>query len=163
MCVDFTDSNVACPKDPYPLPNIDRLIDGPPYSCMLNFMDAYSGYNQIWRDPLDASKIVLMLNHGNYYYHAIPSSLKNVGATYQRLIGFIFSHHIWRNLEVYVVDMIVKIVEGCSHAENLEDSLHLLLVKKYDIRLKSTKCSFEVQDGKFLGFVLTNRCIEANR
>ncbi|MCI55736.1 gag-pol polyprotein, partial [Trifolium medium] len=43
MCVDFTDLNKACPKDPYPLPNIDRLIDGASGYKMLSFMDAYSG------------------------------------------------------------------------------------------------------------------------
>ncbi|MCI55927.1 gag-pol polyprotein, partial [Trifolium medium] len=43
MYVDFTDLNKACPKDPYPLSNIDRLIDGASGYNMLSFMDAYSG------------------------------------------------------------------------------------------------------------------------
>ena len=47
MCVDFTDLNKACPKDAYPLPHIDRLIDGASGFRLLSFLDAYSGYNQI--------------------------------------------------------------------------------------------------------------------
>lgn len=59
MYVDFTDLNTTYPKDPYLLPNMARLIDGPSDYYMLIFMDAYSGYNHIWMDPLDG--------HGNYY------------------------------------------------------------------------------------------------
>jgi len=56
MCVDYTDLNMACPKDPYLLPSIDRLIDSASGFMTLSFMDAYSGYNQIRMDPLDAPK-----------------------------------------------------------------------------------------------------------
>ncbi|RDX74952.1 hypothetical protein CR513_45231, partial [Mucuna pruriens] len=51
MCIDYTDLNKACPKDPYPLPSIDRLVDGVAGFTLLSFMDAYSGYNQIWMHP----------------------------------------------------------------------------------------------------------------
>ena len=60
MCVDYTDLNMACPKDPYPLPSIDRVIDNASGFRTLSFMDAYSGYNQIRMDPLDASKTAFM-------------------------------------------------------------------------------------------------------
>lgn len=83
MCMDFTDMSYACPKDLYPLSDIDRLIDRSSGYCMLSFMDAYLGYKQIQMDPLDASKTSFMLNHDNYYYNVTPFSLKNVGVTYQ--------------------------------------------------------------------------------
>lgn len=51
MCVDFTNLNTACPKDLYPLSDIDLLIEGSSGYCMLSFMDAYMGYNRIWMDP----------------------------------------------------------------------------------------------------------------
>lgn len=57
-------------------------------------MDAYSGYNQIWMAPLDAPKITFMLNHDNYYYNIILFCLKNVGATYNRLMDVVFAHQI---------------------------------------------------------------------
>ena len=50
MCVDFTDLHKACPKDGFPLPKIDQLVDSTAGYSLLSFMDAFSGYNQI---PMD--------------------------------------------------------------------------------------------------------------
>ena len=47
MCIDFTDLNKACPKDSFPLPRIDQLVDSTARHKLLTFMDAFSGYNQI--------------------------------------------------------------------------------------------------------------------
>lgn len=82
MCVDFTNLNVSYPNDPYLLSDINLLIDESSGYWVLSFMDAYSGYNQIKMDPLDASKTAFMSNQGNYYYNAMPLGLKNIGATY---------------------------------------------------------------------------------
>lgn len=92
MCVDFSDLNIVCPKDPYSLLNKDRLIDGSSGYRSLSFMDVYSGYNQIQMNPIDAPKTTFMSNHGDYYYNAMPFSLKNANATYQRLMDVIFAH-----------------------------------------------------------------------
>ncbi|MCH87971.1 hypothetical protein A2U01_0008852, partial [Trifolium medium] len=86
MCVDFTDLNMACPKDPYPLPSIDDLIDGASGYKTLSFMDAYSGYNQIKMDAREAESTAFMTNTCNYFYRVMPFGLKNAGATYQRLM-----------------------------------------------------------------------------
>lgn len=91
MCVNFTNMNVTCLKDLYPLPNIDQLFNGSLGYCMLSFIDAYSGYNQIQMDPLDASKTSFMSNDDNYYYNVIPLNLKNVDAIYQQLVDVVFS------------------------------------------------------------------------
>jgi hypothetical protein len=160
MCVDFTDLNKACPKDPYPLPNIDRLIDGASGYKMLSFMDAYSGYNQIKMNPTDAPHTAFMTNTCNYFYNVMPFGLKNAGATYQRLMDRVFSEQIGKNLEVYIDDMVVKTTEEGEHDQDLGDIL--ASVRKYNMRLNPAKCSFGVQSGKFLGFMLTNRGIEAN-
>lgn len=84
MCVDFIDLNMAFPKDPYPLSDIDRLIDGSSSYRMLSFMNAYSRYNYIIMGSLNAPKTTFMLNPDNYdYYNGIPFGLKNIGATYE--------------------------------------------------------------------------------
>ncbi|RDX82407.1 hypothetical protein CR513_36810, partial [Mucuna pruriens] len=82
MCTDYTDLNKACPKDPYPLPSIDALVDEASRCGLLSFMDAYSGYNQIWMHPCDKSKTTFMTNEGNFCYKVMPFGLKNAGATY---------------------------------------------------------------------------------
>jgi hypothetical protein len=160
MCVDFTDLNIACQKDPYPLPNIDKLIDGASGYKILSFMDAYSGYNQIMMNPAEAPHTTFMTNTCNYFCNVMPFGLKNAGATYPRLMDRVFSEQIGKNVEVYIDDMVVKTTEDGEHDKDLGDIL--ASVRKYNMRLNPAKCSFGVQSGKFLGFMLTNRGIEAN-
>ena len=85
MCVDFTDLNKACPKDYYPLPRIDLLVDATTGYSLLSFMDAYSGYNQIRMHPADEENTSFITDQGTYYYRVMPFGLQNAGATYQRL------------------------------------------------------------------------------
>lgn len=123
MYVNFSDVNTVFPKDPYPLPEIDHLIDGFSGYHTLSFMDSYSGYNQIQMDPINELDATFLSNHGNYYFNVTTFDLKNTRATSQWLIDAMFSHQIWQNLEVYVDDMIVKTTEGHNHAANLKDVL----------------------------------------
>ena len=66
VCTDFTDLNKACPKDSFPLPRIDQLVDATAGHELLSFMDAYSGYNQIRMDPKDEEKTSFITNQGLY-------------------------------------------------------------------------------------------------
>ncbi|XP_024012926.1 uncharacterized protein LOC112087144 [Eutrema salsugineum] len=85
--VDFTDLNKACPKDSFPLPHIDRLVEATAGNELLSFMDAFSGYNQILMHPQDREKTSFITDRGIYCYKVMPFGLKNAGATYQRLYG----------------------------------------------------------------------------
>jgi len=62
MSVDYTDLNIVCHNDPHPLPNNDTQIDDPSGNKTLSFMDAYSRYNQIKMDPLDAPETSFITN-----------------------------------------------------------------------------------------------------
>lgn len=68
MCVDFTDLNKACPKDSFPLPKIDLIVDLTSRHKMLSFIDAYSGYNQIWMNPDNEEKTSFIIDRGLYCY-----------------------------------------------------------------------------------------------
>nr|XP_025676136.1 uncharacterized protein LOC112776263 [Arachis hypogaea] len=160
MCVDFTDLNKACPKDAYPLPCIDTLVDNSCGYGTLSFMDAYSGYNQILMHKMDQEKTAFITENGNYCYNVMPFGLKNAGATYQRLMNKIFQQQIGRNIEVYVDDMVAKTKLGDSHIQDLAEIFGQ--IRRYNMRLNPEKCAFGVQGGKFLGFILTSRGIEAN-
>ena len=109
MCVDFTDLDKACPKDNYPLPRIDQLVDSTAGHRLLNFMDAFYGYNQIRMDETDQEKTSFVTSQGLFCYKVIPFGLKNAGAMYQRLVNHMFRPQIGRNVEVYVDDILVKI------------------------------------------------------
>jgi hypothetical protein len=106
MCVDFTDLNRACPKDSFPLPRIDLLVDSTSGHQLLSFMDAFSGYNQIQMAEADQEKTSFITDRGLYCYKAMPFGLKNASATYQRLVNKMFEKQIGRNVEVYVEDML---------------------------------------------------------
>ncbi|CAJ2665934.1 unnamed protein product [Trifolium pratense] len=160
MCCDYTDLNRACPKDSYPLPCIDRLVDNSSGFKLLSFMDAYSGYNQIPMAVADREKTAFMTESGNYYYNVMPFGLKNAGATYQRMMNKVFRGQIGDMLEVYMDDMIVKSPEELDHVVHLRKVFEQ--ARKYKMRFNPEKCTFGVRAGKFLGFYLTERGIEAN-
>ena len=91
MCVDFTDLNKACPKDYFPLPRIDQLVDCTAGHKLLTFMDAFSGYKEVKMLEEDQEKTAFIISQGLYCCKVMPFGLKNVGATYQRLVNRMFS------------------------------------------------------------------------
>ncbi|KAF5472171.1 hypothetical protein F2P56_008909 [Juglans regia] len=98
--MDFTDLNKVYPKDSFPLPRVDVTIDSTAGHKVLSFMDAYSGYNQIWMNKTDAEKITFIIDKGLYCYRVMPFGLKNAGATYQRLVNQMFKPQIGKTMEV---------------------------------------------------------------
>ncbi|RDX65635.1 hypothetical protein CR513_55696, partial [Mucuna pruriens] len=82
MCTDYIDLNKACPKDPYPLPNINWLVDRASGFALLCFMDAYSGYNQIRLHPCDEAKTAFITDSETFCYKVMPFGLKIAGAMY---------------------------------------------------------------------------------
>ena len=82
VCVDYTDLNKACPKDPFPLPHIDSMVDSTAGHEMLTFMDASSGFQQIQMEPSDQEDTAFMTPTGIYCYTAMLFGLKNAGVTY---------------------------------------------------------------------------------
>ncbi|GJT07609.1 reverse transcriptase domain-containing protein [Tanacetum coccineum] len=99
MCVDFKDLNNTCPKDCYPLLEIDWKVEslcGYPFKC---FLDAYKGYHQIKMAKEDEEKTAFITSQGIFCYSKMPFGLKNDGSTYQRLVDKAFQRQIGRNLE----------------------------------------------------------------
>ena len=97
---------------------------------------------------------------GLFCYRVIPFGLKNAEATYQRLVNKIFKPLIGRTMEVYVDDMFTKFKESGDHVKHLEETFELF--RKYKMKLNPDKCAFRVNSGKFLGFLVSHRWIEAN-
>lgn len=153
MCINFTDLNKAWPKGNFPLPRIDTLVDSIAGHQTLSFMDAFSGYNQIKMYGHDQEKTAFITDRGLYYYQVMPFGLKNAGATYQRLVNKMFKDQIGRNVEVYVDDMLVKILQDEQHLSNLGETFRTL--RRNNMKLNPGKCAFGVSAEKFLRFMVS--------
>ncbi|BFG16937.1 hypothetical protein CerSpe_032110 [Prunus speciosa] len=123
-------------------------------------MDAYSGYNQIMMHEDDKAKTSFIIERGTYCYKVMPFGLKNAGATYQRLVNKIFKEQIGKTMEVYMDDMLVKAPKRADHIKNLAEAFSLL--RQYRMKLNPSKCTFGVSSSRFLGYLVTQRGIEAH-
>ncbi|XP_019157296.1 PREDICTED: uncharacterized protein LOC109153863 [Ipomoea nil] len=160
MCIDYTDLNKACPLDPYPLPSIHQMVDDTAGADLMSFMDAFTGYHQILMAEEDEAKMSFVTPDGLFCYRVMPFGLRNAGATYQRMINALFEGQLGRTMEAYVDDMLVKSKDRTDHARDLRACFEVM--RTYRLRLNPAKCTFVVQTGKFLGFMMTKKGIEPN-
>ncbi|KAG8495919.1 hypothetical protein CXB51_009353 [Gossypium anomalum] len=128
MCLDYRGLNKANPKDNFPLPHIDTLVDNTAGYSLFSFMDSFSGYNQIRMHPEDMDKTTFITLWGTFCYKIMPFGLKNAGATYQRVMVTLFHDMMHKEIEVYVDDMIAKSRMEEEHIEVLR-KLFLILRK----------------------------------
>src|SRR5438128_2557025 len=108
MCIDYTDLNKACPKDPFGLQRIDQVVDSMAGCELLCLLDTYSGYHQVSLAESDCMKTSFIMPFGAYCYITIPFGLKNIGATYQREMQRCLHDQPGCNVEAYVNDIIIK-------------------------------------------------------
>ena len=160
VCVDFTDLNRACPKDPFPMPKINQLVDATYGHPRMSFLDAFQGYHQIALAPEDQGKTAFISPDANYHYTVMPFELKNAGATYQQMMTRMFQDKIRRTMKMYIDDMVVKSKQESQHIKDLQGTFEVL--RQHKLRLNAEKCVFGVEAGKFLGYLITNRGIEIN-
>ena len=158
ICVDFRDLNRACPKDEFPLPIPELMVDIASSHAIFSFMDGSSGYNQIRMAPEDEKLTAFRTPLGVFCYRVMPFGLKNAGATYQRAMTKIFDELIHREVECYVDDLVVKSKEREDHLYDLRTVFCRL--RTYNLKMNPLKCAFGVSSGKFLGFVVRYRGID---
>ncbi|XP_050233028.1 uncharacterized protein LOC126681528 [Mercurialis annua] len=142
LCIDFTDLNNACPKDSFPLPNTDQLVDATCGFTVYAFLDASQGYHQIPMNKDDEEKTAFTTDLGTYCYKKMPFD------------------QLGKNVEVYVDDIVVKSRGIEDHAGDLAKTFEKL--KKFNLKLNPEKCVFAVRSGKFLGHLISEKGIEAN-
>ena len=160
VCVDFTDLNKACPKDPFSMPRIDQLVDASIGHSRMSFLDAFQGYHQIPLALDNQERTAFVTPIGNYHYKVMPFGLKNAGATYQRMMAKMFKSQLEKNIEIYIDNMVVKSKVESEHVNDLGNIFAIL--RKRKLRLNASKCSFGVGFGKFLGYMVTHHGIKVN-
>jgi hypothetical protein len=160
MCIDYTSLNKAYPKDPYPLPRIDQIVDSTSECDLLSFLDAYSGFHQIQMSRQDRKHTAFVTVDGLYCYVVMPYGLKNALPTFVRAMSKTFGDLIRDKVEVYVDDIMVKTKRGSTLVEDL--TLVYDKLRATRTKLNPDKCVFGVSPGKLLGFLVSHRGIKAN-
>lgn len=153
VCIDFRDLNKATPKDEYPMPVADQLVDAASGHKILNFMDGNAGYNQIFMAEEDIHKTAFRCPGaiGLFEWVVMTFGLKSAGATYQRAMNYIYHDLIGWLVEVYIDDVVVKSKEIEDHIADLRKIFER--TRKYGLKMNPTKCAFGVSAGQFLGFL----------
>jgi hypothetical protein len=160
MCIDFTDLNKACPKDEFPLPRIDSLVDATASSELMSLLDCYLGYHQIWMKKEDEPKASFITPSGTYCYLRMPEGLKNAGGSFSRMTAKVLHSQIGRNVITYVDDIIVKSTKQENHITDLQETFANF--RQTSLKLNPEKCVFGVKKGKFLGCLVSTKGIAAN-
>jgi hypothetical protein len=161
MCVDYTDLNKHCPKEPFGLPRIDEVVDSTVGYELLSFLDCYSGYHQISLREEDQIKTSFITPFGAYCYTTMSFGLKNAGATYQRAIQQCLKDQIRDQLvEAYVDDVVVKTKVASTLVDDLNQTFKAL--NKFQWKLNPKKCIFGVPSGILLGNIVSREGIRPN-
>ena len=158
--MDFTDLNKACPKDHFPMPRIEQLVDATIGHPRMSFLDAFQGYHQIPLALDDQERMAFVTSNWNYHHEVMPFGLKNAEATYQRIMIRMFEPQLRKRIEIYIDDMVVESKTEFEHVSDLRDIFGIL--RRHKLRLNASKCSFGVGSGKLLGYMVTHCGIKVN-
>jgi hypothetical protein len=160
VCIDFRNLNGATPKDEYPIPIADMLINDASGHKVLSFLDGNASYNQFFMAEEDMYKTAFRCPGfiGLFKWAVMTFGLKNAGATYQRAMNLIFHELLGIIIEVYIVDIVVKSAGLDSHLADLR--LAFEKMRQYGLKINPLKCAFGVSAGKFLGFNIHEHGIE---
>ncbi|GKV39170.1 hypothetical protein SLEP1_g46978 [Rubroshorea leprosula] len=144
VCVDFRNLNLATPKDEYPMPIADLLVDGVARHKILSFMDGHSGYNQIFIADADVPKTAFRCPGavGTFEWVVMPFGLKNAGTTYQSAMNAIFHDMIGKFMEIYIDDVVVKSQGEADHLVHLRKAFERM--RQHGLKMNPLKCAFGV-------------------
>jgi hypothetical protein len=150
VCVDFWNLNRSTPKDEYPMPVADILINRASSNRMISFLDGNAGYNQIFMAEDDIPRTAFRCPSfvGLFEWVVMTSDLKNAGATYQCAINLIFHDLLGVILEVYIDDIVIMSAGFEGHLANLKVACERM--RRYSLKMNPFKCAFEVTTGRFL-------------
>jgi hypothetical protein len=160
MCTDFTSLNKACPKDNFPLPQIDKIVDSATSCEVMSLLDCFSGYHQIYMKEEDKAITSFITPFGTYCFVRMPEGLKNVGSTFSRLTKEVLKNKVGHTIFTYVDDIVVASKSMENHLSDLAETFANMHEAR--LRLNPEKCIFGIRQGKILCYLVSHRGIEAN-
>ena len=125
--------------------------------------DGFSMYNQILIDVDDIFKTAFRClgSLGMFEWLVMPFGLKNVDATYQRVMNAIFHDNLGHHMEIYIDDIVIESKKAIEHVNHLRKSFER--IRLHQLKLKPLKCAFRVQAENFLGFLVHQRGVEVDQ
>jgi hypothetical protein len=160
MCIDFTSLNKACPKDNFPLPQIDKIVDSASGCEVMSLLDCFSGYHQIYMKKEDKANTSFITPFDTYCFIRMLEGLKNAESTFSRLTKRVLESQVGRNIFTYVDDIVVASKNKEDHLADLAETFANMWDAR--LRLNPEKCVFRVRQGKILGYLVSHKGIEAN-
>jgi hypothetical protein len=148
-----------CPKDNFPTPFVDQIVDDCANSEIFSLVDGFFGYNQINIAPEDQHKTAFVCPWGTFAYRKLPFGLKNVGTTFQRAMYYAF-HDIKHIVQPYLDDLPTHSLRRVDHPTHLRAIF--VRCRFYRIRLNPHKCIFCVESGRLLGFIVSRQGIRVD-
>ncbi|XP_059663711.1 uncharacterized protein LOC132309416 [Cornus florida] len=161
VCNDFCNLNTTTPKEEYPIPIADQLVDAVAKHEILSFMDGHSGYNKIYIAEEDMAKTAFRCPGaiGTFKWVVMPFGLNNAEATYQRAMNSIFHDMIGHFMEVYIDDVAVKSPSKFKYLTDLRKSFNRM--RAHRLKMNPLKCAFGVTAGNFLRKDYFTKWVEA--
>jgi hypothetical protein len=153
MCIDFTSLNKACPKDNFPLPRIDKIVDSVAGCETMSLLDCFSSYHQIYMQEEDKSSTSFITPFGMYCFVQMLEGLKNAGSTFSRLTKKVLENQVGHNIFTYVDDIVVASKSKEDHLADLAETFANM--RDARLRLNPEKCVFGVCQGKILGYLVS--------
>jgi hypothetical protein len=160
MCIDFTSLNKVCPKNNFPLPRINKIVNSTAGCEVMSLHDCFSGYHQIYMKEEDKASTSFITPFGTYCFIRMLEGLKNAGSTFSRLTKTVLESQVGRNIFTYVDDIVVASKNKEDHLADLVETFANMQDAR--LRLNPEKCVFRVRQGKILGYLESHHGIEAN-
>ena len=122
MCIEFTNLNKACPKDNFPLPRIDKIVNFAAGCKVISLLDCFLGYYQIYMKEEDKASTSFITPFSTYCFVRMPEGLKNIVSTFSRLTKKILEDETGRNIFTYVDDIVVASKNKHDHLSDLAET-----------------------------------------
>jgi hypothetical protein len=147
MCIDFTSLNKACPKDNFPLPRIDKIVDSAARCEVMSLLGCFSGYHQIYMKEEDKVSTSFITPFETYCFIRMPEELKNAGSTFSRLTKTVLESQVGRNILTYVDDIVVASKNKEDHLADLAETFANM--RDARLRLNPESASSEFARGRY--------------
>ena len=160
FCVDYRELNKVTIRDSYPLPRVDDYLHAVEGNIWFSIMDLTSGFFQIPVHPDDIQKTAFITHAGLFEFTRLPMGSKISPPVFQRVMDMAFAGMKWRNILVYVDDVLVMSPTFDKHLEDLEEAFKRL--ENIGMTVKPSKCKFACGEIKYLGHLITEQGIRPN-